>query len=53
MQATQNDRQWKVWKQSGQFWKIHPPILTWNQDTYQKNWKGLNGIILIQFLFIM
>ena len=24
---------------------IHPPIPTWNQDTYQETWKDLNKII--------
>ena len=32
MQATPDDGQWNVRKRSGQFWKIHPPIPTWNQD---------------------
>ena len=25
--------------------KIHPPIPTWNQDTYQETWKDLNKIV--------
>ena len=25
--------------------KIHPPIPTWNQDTYQKTWKDINTIL--------
>ena len=45
MQATSDDCSWKVRKHLGQFWKIHPPIPTWNQDTYQEAWKDLNKII--------
>ena len=36
MQATPDDGLWKVQKYSRQFWKINPPIPTWNQDTYQE-----------------
>ena len=32
----------KVWKLSGQFRQIHPPIPTWNQDIYQETWKDIN-----------
>ena len=45
MQATPDDGLWKVLKRSGQFWYIHPPISTWNYDTYQETWKDLNKII--------
>ena len=45
MQATPDDDLYKVRKRSGQFWKIHPPIPTWNQDTYQETWKDLSEII--------
>ena len=45
MQATSDDGQWKVRKHSGQFWYTHPPIKTWNQDTYQEIWTDLNKTI--------
>ena len=32
MQATPDDGLWRIRKRSGQFWEIHPPIPTWNQD---------------------
>ena len=32
-------------KHSGQFWQIHLPIPTWNQDTYQETWKDLKVIL--------
>ena len=41
MQVTPDDGLWKVWKHSVQFWLIHSPIPTWNQDTYQETWKDL------------
>ena len=41
MQATPDDGLWKVRNRLRQFWKIHQPIPTWNQDTYQETWKGL------------
>ena len=42
IQATPDDSLWKVQKHSGQFWQIHPPIPSWNQDTYQETRKDLN-----------
>ena len=45
MQATPDDGLWKVRKHSGQFWLIHPPFETWNQDTYQETLKDPNKII--------
>ena len=45
MQTTLNDVLWKVWKRLAQFWQIHLPIPTQNQDTYRETWKGLNKII--------
>ena len=45
MQAIPDDGLWKVQKCLGQFWLIHLPIPTWNQDTYQETWKDLNKII--------
>ena len=45
MQPTPDDSLWKVRKQLGQFWLIHPPIPTWNHDPYQETWKDLNKIV--------
>ena len=53
MQTTTNDGLWKVRKFSGQFWYIHPPIPTSNQDTYQKTWKDPNNIICTKCVFII
>ena len=50
MQATLDDGIWKVQKRSGQFWEIHSPIPTWNQDTYE-TWKNLNKIIETKCIF--
>ena len=35
----------KRFENSRDIWKIHPPIPTWNQDTYQATWKDINKII--------
>ena len=53
MQTVPDDGLWKVWKRSGQFWQIHPPIPTWNEDTYQETWKDLNKIILTKCLYYL
>ena len=45
MQAISGDGIWMVHKRSGQFWQIHPPISTWNQDTYKENRKDLYKVI--------
>ena len=45
MQATPDGGLWNVRKRSEQFWLIHLPIPTWNQDTYQETWKDLKTII--------
>ena len=45
IQITPGDDLWKVRKHLEQFWWIHLPIPTWNQDTCQETWKDLNKII--------
>ena len=45
MQETPDDGLWKDQKRSGQFWQIHPPIPTWNKNTYRETWKDPNKII--------
>ena len=45
MQGTADGGLWKVRKRSGQFWWIHLPIQTWNEETYQETWKDHNKII--------
>ena len=51
MQATPDDGLWKARKRWGKFGKIHPPIPTWNQDTYQETWKDPNKIIQTKCIF--
>ena len=53
MQATPGDNLWKVQKCLGQFWLIHPPSPTWNQDSYQETWKDLNKIVETKCVFII
>ena len=53
MQVASDDSLNKAQNHLGQFWEIHPPIPTWNQDTYQETWKDPNQIIYTKRVFII